>query len=116
MRLSLAAISLSFSALFTSVTAHPSSRWVNDPSDKVPSGYVTTKGTEFWLNHYPYYFNGANAYWLPQLVYDYQYDQVFKLLESIGVTVIRTWAFSTLEETPTNNVTYYQFWVNGTSL
>ncbi len=84
-------------------------RWVNDPSDSLPPGHVTTKGSQFWLDHYPYYFNGANIYWLSQLVYDSQYTQVFEELQDLGVTVIRTWAFSmVINEVPTNNLTYYQ--------
>ena len=91
------------------VTAAPSARWADDPSDALPQGYVTTKNTEFWLDHYPFYFNGANAYWLPQLVYDYQYEQTYEVLRDLGVKVLRTWAFSMVEdELPTTNVTYYQ--------
>ena len=95
--------------LALSALAAPSARWQDDPSDNLPQGYVTTKGSEFWLDHYPFYFNGANAYWIPQLVYDYQYDQAFKVLQDLGVKVLRTWAFSMVEdELPTSNVTYYQ--------
>ncbi len=91
-------------------------KWVNDPSDHVPAGYVTTKGTEFWLDHYPFYFNGANSYWLPQFVHDEGIIQTFEDFKTLGVKVVRTWAFSTVTEIPTNNETYYQYWVNGTSL
>jgi hypothetical protein len=91
-------------------------RWANDPSDVLPPGTVTTKGTQFWLDHYPFYFNGANAYWLPQFVHDEGYIQTFEELKTLGVKVLRTWAFSTVTEIPTNNETYYQYWVNGTSL
>ena len=87
----------------------PSVRWADDPSDDLPEGFVTTKGTEFWLDHGPFYFSGANCYWLPQLVHDYQYQEVFDLMQSIGIKVIRTWAFSMLiDEVPTDNLTYYQ--------
>jgi len=99
-----------------SATHSPAGRWANDPSDSLPTGYVTTKGTEFWLDHNPYYFSGANCYWLPQLVYESQYDEVYQLLQSIGVKVVRTWAFSMVTELPTDETTYYQYWVNGTSL
>lgn len=84
-------------------------RWTDDPSDHLPPGYVTTKGSQFWLDHYPYYFNGANIYWLQQLVYDRQVTQVFEELKELGVKVIRTWAFSSVvDEIPSNNLTYYQ--------
>ena len=81
----------------------------NDPSNSLPQGYVTTKGSQFWLDHYPYYFSGANVYWLSQLVHDDSYTQTFDELKELGVKVIRTWAFSQVEEVlPTNNLTYYQ--------
>ena len=103
------ALRLFITSLLALASAVPTERWANDPSDNVPSGYVTTKGTEFWLDHYPFYFNGANAYWIPQLVYDYQYQEAFDLLKELGVKVLRTWAFSMVEDTlPTTNVTYYQ--------
>ena len=93
------------------VTPKEKARRTNDPSDDVPSGVVTTKGTEFWLDHYPFYFNGANAYWLPQFVHDEGVTQTFDELKTLGVKVIRTWAFSMLtaeEGLPTSNLTYYQ--------
>ena len=84
-------------------------RWVNDPSDSLPAGYVTTKGSQFWLDHYPYYFSGANVYWLSQLVHDDQYTAAFDELKDLGVTVIRTWAFSmAVNEIPSDNTTFYQ--------
>ena len=95
--------------LLLGVGAVPSARWESDPSDNLPSGFVTTKGSQFWLDHYPYYFNGANAYWLPQMVHDEQFEQVYQELQTIGVKVIRTWAFSMLDDAlPTTNLTYYQ--------
>lgn len=99
------------SLLGLSLTALRVQAWNDDPSDGVPPGFVTTKGSEFWLDHYPFYFNGANCYWLPQLVHDYQYDQVFQVLQSLGVKVVRTWAFSMLtaeQGLPSTNLTYYQ--------
>lgn len=84
-------------------------RWQNDPSDNVPSGYVTAKGQEFWLNHKPFYFVGNNAYWIPQLIYENQYEQFFQETVAIGAKVLRTWAFSGIQdELPTDTLTYYQ--------
>jgi hypothetical protein len=84
-------------------------RRASNPSAHLPPGYPTTKGTQFWLDGYPFYFNGANVYWLSQLVYDSQYTSVFDQLKDLGVKVIRTWAFSqVIDEVPTTNLTYYQ--------
>ena len=102
-------------AVNAAVTPKPK-RSANDPSDNLPEGYVTTQGKEFWLDHYPFYFNGANAYWLPQFVLDDGYIETFEELNTLGVKVLRTWAFSGVTDLPTDNTTYYQYWVNGTSL
>ncbi len=108
MRFAVAALA-ALAAVNAAVT--PQRRWLDDPSDNLPSGTVTTKGTEFWLDHYPFYFNGANAYWLPQFVLDDGIVETFEELQQLGVKVVRTWAFSMLTEEdglPTSNLTYYQ--------
>ena len=108
MRLALALASLA--AVNAAVTPKVS-RGVEDPSDNLPPGTVTTKGSQFWQDHYPFYFNGANAYWLPQFVHDEGVIQTFEECKELGVKVVRTWAFSMITEQegiPTNNATYYQ--------
>lgn len=109
MRLALTALAVL--AAVRAAVVPSETRWNNDPSDSLPPGTVTTKGTEFWLDHYPYYFNGANVYWLPQFVHDEGIIQTFQELQELGVKVVRTWAFSALtseQGTPTSNLTYYQ--------
>lgn len=79
-----------------------------DPSKGVPSGFVTTNGKQFWLDGNPFCFAGMNAYWIPQLVKESQYDAAFSMLKDLNVRVLRTWAFSMVEQLPSSNLTYYQ--------
>lgn len=72
------------------------------------SAYVTRSGKGFVLNGKNYCFAGMNGYWVPQMNQDWQYDQVFAKLSSAGVRVLRTWAFSMVESTPSYDLTYFQ--------
>lgn len=74
----------------------------------VPAGFVKASGTKFTLDGEQYCFAGMNAYWVPQLVLESQYDATFALLASIGVRVLRTWAFSMVTAVPSYDMTYYQ--------
>jgi len=75
-----------------------------------PSGVVTTNGKQFELDGRPFCFLGINAYWIPQLVKESQFRAAFDRMQSVGVKVLRTWAFSmiTARPEPGYDLTYYQ--------
>jgi hypothetical protein len=50
----------------------------------------------------PQYFQGTNAYWLPQLTVPADVDTVFKDMQKGGVKVVRTWARLLLDKTVFN--------------
>lgn len=60
-----------------------------------------------------YCFAGMNAYWIPQLVTESQYDATFASLANAGIRVVRTWAFSMVTSVPNYDLTYFQVSMNG---
>jgi mannan endo-1,4-beta-mannosidase len=57
----------------------------------VTSDFVTVNGTNFYLDGKPFYFAGANSYFLwyePSTIQEIMNDA-----DSLGITVIRTWGF-----------------------
>ncbi|KAG6845774.1 hypothetical protein H0H87_003828 [Tephrocybe sp. NHM501043] len=110
-------LSLKFSvlaALLASVVAEPIARGNNGHSN-VPKGFVTTKGSQFELDGKPFYFVGANSYWLPLLTTQADVESTFKQMRDAGVKVLRTWGHNaiTAEELPgalESGLTYYQVW------
>ncbi len=65
---------------------------------QAPSNFVTVDRTNarFVLNGKPFYFAGANFYWLmQQRAYDRpEAQEAFNAASALGLRVIRTWAFS----------------------
>lgn len=57
-----------------------------------PRGFAGVSGTHFTLNDQPFYFAGANNYYL---IYksEYMINSVLDLALAMGLKVIRTWAF-----------------------
>lgn len=83
----------------------------------VPSGFVTTNGAQFDLDGEPFYFVGANSFWLPLLLTQDDVDATFQTMQSAGVQVVRTWAFNAINATELpyaleSGLTYYQVWNN----
>jgi len=83
----------------------------------VPSGFVTTNGAEFELDGEPFYFVGANSFWLPLLTTESDVDATFQTMADAGIQVVRTWAFNMINETElagalSSGLTYYQLWNN----
>ncbi|KAL6304292.1 glycoside hydrolase superfamily [Sparassis latifolia] len=83
----------------------------------VPAGYVTTNGTEFELDGEPFAFVGTNSFWLPLLTTTDDVDATFETMASMGVKVVRTWAFNMINATELpgaleSGLTYYQLWNN----
>lgn len=62
------------------------------------SQFVTTRGQQFYLNGKPLFVNGANLYYLMTLASDpsrrWLVTQILKESASVGVTVVRAWAFA----------------------
>lgn len=62
------------------------------------SQFVTTRGQQFYLNGRPLFVNGANLYYLMTLASDpsrrWLVTQILKESASVGVTVVRAWAFA----------------------
>ncbi|WP_169720157.1 CBM35 domain-containing protein [Aliagarivorans taiwanensis] len=60
--------------------------------EQVQSGFVTTNGSQFWLDGKPFYFNGTNQYYLmykpEQMAEDF-----FKRVAHTGMNAVRTWMF-----------------------
>ncbi|XP_073004216.1 putative mannan endo-1,4-beta-mannosidase 9 [Typha latifolia] len=60
--------------------------------------FVRTSGTRFVMNGRPFYSNGFNAYWLMYMASDpndrSKVSTTLQEAANLGVTVIRTWAFS----------------------
>ncbi|KZT05949.1 glycoside hydrolase family 5 protein [Laetiporus sulphureus 93-53] len=83
----------------------------------VSSGFVTTNGAQFELDGQPFYFVGANAYWLPLLITQEDVDATFATMAGAGVKVVRTWGFNAINATEldyalSSGLTYYQVWNN----
>lgn len=61
-------------------------------------GFVQTRGQQFSLNGKPLFVNGANLYYLMTLASDpsrrYLVTQILRESASVGVTVVRAWAFA----------------------
>ncbi|KAF6765968.1 glycoside hydrolase superfamily [Ephemerocybe angulata] len=88
------------------------------PPGKTPKGFVTTKGPAFNLDGKPFYFVGANSYWLPLLTEQRDIDATFKEMKAAGIKVLRTWGFNAINATELpyakeNDLTYYQVWDKG---
>ncbi|TFK30517.1 glycoside hydrolase [Coprinopsis marcescibilis] len=84
-------------------------------SGRPPRGFVTTKGREFQLDGKPFYFVGANSYWLPHLTNQRDVEATFREMRDAGIKVLRTWGFNALNATElpdalSSNLTYYQVW------
>lgn len=62
--------------------------------------FVTTSGHQFWLGGKALYVNGANIYWLMSMASRNEESSRASVTEvlteaaSVGVTVVRTWAFA----------------------
>ncbi|KAI0931974.1 hypothetical protein AcW2_000736 [Taiwanofungus camphoratus] len=83
----------------------------------VPAGFVTTNGQEFELDGEPFYFVGANSFWLPLLITEEDVDTTFQTMANAGVKVLRTWGFNAINATElpyalSSGLTYYQTWNN----
>ncbi|GLB36227.1 putative cellulase (glycosyl hydrolase family 5) [Lyophyllum shimeji] len=81
----------------------------------VPKGFVTRKGSRFELDGKPFYFVGANSYWLPLLTTQEDVENTFKEMQGVGVKVLRTWGFNAINATELagatqSGLTYYQVW------
>ncbi|KAG6911903.1 hypothetical protein DXG01_000150 [Tephrocybe rancida] len=113
MRLSLSLVSVLAALLASAALAEPVRR--HSESSKVPKGFVTTKGSQFELDGKPFYFVGANSYWLPLLTTQADVESTFKQMQAAGVKVLRTWGHNaiTSDELPgalESGLTYYQVW------
>ncbi|KAI0963783.1 hypothetical protein AcW1_000761 [Taiwanofungus camphoratus] len=83
----------------------------------VPAGFVTTNGQEFELDGEPFYFVGANSFWLPLLITEEDVDTTFQTMANAGVKALRTWGFNAINATElpyalSSGLTYYQIWNN----
>ncbi|RSH76789.1 uncharacterized protein EHS24_005367 [Apiotrichum porosum] len=92
----------------TSTTSTTSTAPATSSSTSSSGGFVTTSGTKFMLDGKHYCFAGMNAYWIPQLVTESQYDATFASLANAGIRVVRTWAFSMVTSVPNYDLTYFQ--------
>ncbi|KAG1653551.1 hypothetical protein FOA52_003754 [Chlamydomonas sp. UWO 241] len=57
------------------------------------AGFVTRSGSQLQVDGTPFYFIGANAYWLQDAA-DSDVDTFFAYAQSYGLKVIRFWAFN----------------------
>ncbi|RDB28597.1 Mannan endo-1,4-beta-mannosidase C [Hypsizygus marmoreus] len=102
------------SALFHfAVVAEPVEDFI--PPRSVPKGFVTTRGSNFEVNGKPFYFVGANSYWLPLLTTQEDVENTFEEMQGAGIKVLRTWGFnaingSELADAQKSGLTYYQIW------
>ncbi|KAG6837383.1 hypothetical protein H0H93_010542 [Arthromyces matolae] len=100
-------LSLAFAALLASLcVAKPLS---------TPKGFATTKGSQFEVDGKPFYFVGANSYWLPLLSTDADVESTFKQMQAAGAKVLRTWGHEAitadeLAGAKQSGLTYYQLW------
>ncbi|TEB34981.1 glycoside hydrolase [Coprinellus micaceus] len=88
------------------------------PAGKTPKGFATTKGRSFYVDGKPFYFVGANSYWLPLLTLQDDIHATFKEMRASGIKVLRTWGFNAINATELpfaheSGLTYYQVWDNG---
>ncbi|KAH0590638.1 hypothetical protein H2248_000769 [Termitomyces sp. 'cryptogamus'] len=110
MRLSVSPV---FSALLASaVVAEPI---VTRSHSSLPKGFVTTKGSQFQLDGKPFYFVGANSYWLPLLSTQADVESTFKQMRASDIKVLRTWGHEAitadeLSRSKESGLTYYQLW------
>ncbi|KAG6897354.1 hypothetical protein C0992_002280 [Termitomyces sp. T32_za158] len=106
-------LSLVFAALLASATvAEPITA---RSCSSVPKGFVTTKGTQFQLDGKPFYFVGANSYWLPLLSTQSDVESTLEQMRTAGVKVLRTWGHEAitadeLAGAQESGLTYYQIW------
>eukprot|EP01100_Stratorugosa_tubuloviscum_P015576 TRINITY_DN903_c0_g1_i10.p1 TRINITY_DN903_c0_g1~~TRINITY_DN903_c0_g1_i10.p1 ORF type:complete len:571 (-),score=233.47 TRINITY_DN903_c0_g1_i10:97-1809(-) len=81
----------------------------------VPSNFVSVQNTHFQLNGCPFYFAGTNTYYLGYNS-NYMVDDLFANAVSMGLKVVRTWAFIDIGGSGVYNVDgpkngiYYQSW------
>ncbi|CCA78057.1 related to beta-mannanase [Serendipita indica DSM 11827] len=78
------------------------------------SKYVTVNNGKFTLDGKPFQYIGTSAYWLQLIDND---DDMYKTLHeiaSLGVKVVRTWAFNDVSEIPSEGVWLRVFHSNGT--
>lgn len=63
---------------------------------RAASGFVSVSGHQLMLDGAPFYFTGGNAHWLADAASSStgQIDALFGAAQSLGMRVIRTWAFS----------------------
>ncbi|KAF7320427.1 Glycoside hydrolase family 5 protein [Mycena kentingensis (nom. inval.)] len=84
----------------------------------IPKGFATTHAGRFELDGAPFYFVGANSYWLPLLTSKKDVISTFKQMQTAGVKVVRTWGFNAINSTELpgaleSGLTYYQVWESG---
>ncbi|KAJ3507104.1 hypothetical protein NMY22_g17034 [Coprinellus aureogranulatus] len=89
------------------------------PTAKPPKGFATTKGPKFYVDGKPFYFVGANSYWLPLLSRQDDIEATFRETKGAGIKVLRTWGFNAINATELgyalqSGLTFYQVWDNGT--
>ncbi|KAH7347692.1 mannan endo-1,4-beta-mannosidase [Plectosphaerella cucumerina] len=60
----------------------------------VPKGFVTTKGTEFYLDGKPFRFAGSNAYYFPFNNNQADVEKGLTAAKEAGLKVFRTWGFN----------------------
>ncbi|MEW5305180.1 MAG: hypothetical protein WDW38_002075 [Sanguina aurantia] len=62
---------------------------------RVEGSFVTASGSQLQLDGNPFYFIGANAYWIiePSVIQS-KVDNLMTGAQALGLTVIRTWAFN----------------------
>ncbi|KAL5571748.1 hypothetical protein UlMin_021345 [Ulmus minor] len=70
-------------------------------SDQVVGlGFVETRGTEFVIEGTTFLFNGFNSYWMMDVAaqpnQSYKISNVFRETTAAGLTVCRTWAFTSV--------------------
>ncbi|KAF8323771.1 glycoside hydrolase [Clavulina sp. PMI_390] len=93
-----------------------------------PAGFVQARGQEFVLDGKPFYFAGANSYWISFIANLSDVSKTMDEAKAAGLHVIRTWGFNDKNVTydpnglpeyggegagPTDIV--YQWFANGTS-
>jgi len=69
---------------------------------------------QFMKDGQPFKFVGTNAYWLPSLESDDDIQNTLHNIASMGIKVVRTWAFNDVTEIPQNG-TWFQLIANGTT-
>lgn len=80
-----------------------------------PAGqYVRSENGRFMLGDKPFQYIGTSAYWLQLLDNDDDMKKTLTEIASLGVKVVRTWAFNDVTDIPSTGVWIRAFHNNGT--